>query len=238
MKHASLCFFALAATAMPPPLQAMAAGPACDRQPVHATHVQVIGRDMLIEGVPASVYRMTFSGTSADVSSEFGAFWTQAHVPATERRDASGVLLAALDGACHYVLVMPSREDGETTQGLLSVMRLDGAGATHRVDALLVPLPEGARTVSDIESRDGRQAGRTWLLDMSGETKDNAQRYARRLQQAGWRVVAQMPAPRLGGSQRATGHVLAMQRGSERIDAIFSNRSGQTEAVIHATTGP
>ncbi|TXC83433.1 hypothetical protein FRZ40_23835 [Paraburkholderia azotifigens] len=220
------------------PLHAMAARPACDRQPVRAAHVQVIGRDMLVEGVPTSVYGMEFSGTSADVSNEFHAFWTHAHVPARERRDASGLLLAALDGACHYVLVVPARGDSGSVKGLMSVMRLDAAGATHRVEASRIALPRGARTVSDIESRDPGQAGRTWLIDMSGEAKDNAQHYTRQLQQAGWRVVAQMPALRLDGSQRTTGHVLAMQRGSERIDAVFSHRNGQTEAVIHATTGP
>lgn len=231
-------FFAWAVMLSMSPLQAMAAGPACDRQPVHASHVQMIGRDMLIEGVPASIYGMTFSGTSTEVSNEFRAFWAQAHVPSIERRDVSGLLLAALDGVCHYVLVMPSRGDSGPTKGLLSVMRLDGAGATHRVDASLVRLPDGARTVLDVESRDGRQAGRTWLFDMSGETKESAQRYARQLQQSGWRVVTQMPALRLDGSQHTTGHMLAMQRGSERIDAVFSNRNGPTEAVIHATTGP
>ncbi|HWT38414.1 MAG TPA: hypothetical protein VN289_19155 [Paraburkholderia sp.] len=220
------------------PLHALAAGPACDRQPVQAVRVQTIGRDMLVNGVPASVYGMEFSGTSADVSDEFRAFWTHAHVPSLERRDASGLLLAALDGACHYVLVVSSRGNSGPANGLMSVMRLDGAGAVHRVDASRAPLPRGARTVSDVESRDGRQAGRTWLLDMSGETKNNAQRYARQLQQAGWQVVAQMPSLRLDGSQRAAGFVLAMQRGSERIDAVFSDRNGSTEAVIHATTGP
>ncbi|CAD6517462.1 hypothetical protein LMG24235_00960 [Paraburkholderia sabiae] len=220
------------------PLQVLAAGPSCDRQPVHAERVQMIGRDMLVEGVPASVYGMEFNGTSDDVSSEFRAFWTRAHVPAMGRRDASGLLLAALDGACHYVLVIPSRGESGPTKGLMSVMRLDGTGAAHRVDASRVPLPSGARTVSDIESRDGRQAGRTRLLELSGEANDNARRYARQLEQTGWRVVAQMPALQLDGSQRAKGHALAMQRVGERIDAVFSNRNGQTEAVIHATTSP
>ena len=236
MNLPSMCFLASLVAAMP--LQAMAADPACDRQPVHAAHVQVIGSDMRIDGVPASVYGMEFGGTAADVSNEFRAFWTRAHVPATGRRDASGLLLAALDGACHYVLVIPARGASGPTKGLMSVMRLDGVQAAHRIDTSLVPLPQVARTVSDVESLDGAQAGRTWLLDMTGDTSDAAQRYARRLEQAGWRVVAQMPALRLDGSQRATGHVLAMQRGSERIDAVFSNHNGQTEAVIHATTGP
>ena len=222
------------------PLQAVASGQACDRQPVHAERVQMIGRDMLVNGVPASVYGMEFDGTPDDVSNAFRAFWTRAHVPATGRRDASGMLLAALDGMCHYVLVIPPRVEGSRTKGLMSVMRLDGAGAgaAHRIGASTVPLPEGARAVSDVESRDGRQTGRTWLLEVNGDTKDNAQRYARRLQEAGWRVVAQAPALRLDGSQRAMGDVLAMQRGSERIDAVFSNHNGHTEAVIHATTGP
>ncbi|GJH38094.1 hypothetical protein CBA19CS91_35075 [Paraburkholderia hospita] len=222
------------------PREAVASAQACDRQPVHAERVQMIGRDMLVNGVPASVYGMEFDGTPDDVSDAFRAFWTRAHVPATGRRDASGTLLAALDGVCHYVLVVPPRVEGSRTKGLMSVMRLDGAGvgATHRIGASTVPMPDGARTVSDVESRDGRQAGRTWLLEVNGGTKDNVQRYARRLQEAGWRVVAQAPALQLDGSQRAMGDVLVMQRGSERIDAVFSNRSGHTEAVIHATTNP
>ncbi|SDJ50347.1 hypothetical protein SAMN04487926_15621 [Paraburkholderia steynii] len=220
------------------PLQAVASGQACDRQSVHAERVQMIGRDMLVNGVPTSVYGMEFDGTPDDVSDAFRTYWTRAHVPATGRRDASGTLLAALDGMCHYVLVIPPRVEGSRTKGLMSVMRLDGADAAHRIGASTVPLPQGARAVSDVESRDGRQTGRTWLLEVNGDTKDNAQRYARRLQEAGWRIVAQAPALRLDGSQRAMGDVLAMQRGSERVDAVFSNHNGRTEAVIHATTGP
>jgi hypothetical protein len=198
----------------------------------------MIGRDMLVNGVPASVYGMEFDMSPDQVSDAFRAFWTRAKVPAMGRRDASGLMLAALDGACHYVLVIAPRADGGPTKGLMSVMRVDGVRAQHRIDAAGVALPEGARHVSDVESRDGRQKGRTWLLVMAGDTKDNAQRYARRLQEAGWRIVAQAPALRLDGSQRETGDVLAMQRGGERIDAVFSKRNGQTEAVIHATTGP
>jgi hypothetical protein len=238
MKRMPMYLFACTVATMP--LQAFASdgADACSRQPVAAQRVQMLGRDMLVNGVPASVYGMEFDGSPDDVSNAFRAFWTRAHVPAVGRRNGSDLLLAALDGACHYVLVVPPRVDGAPTKGLMSVMRLDGAGTAQHLDGADIPLPEGARTVSDVESRDGRQTGRTWVLEVSGDMKDNAQRYAQRLQQAGWRVVAQSPALRLDGSQRVIGDVLSMRRGSDAIDAAFTNRKGQTEAVIHATARP
>jgi hypothetical protein len=231
-----LSMFSIACAAALMPSSATAGGDTCNRQPVHAARVQMIGRDMLINGVPATVYGMEFGASPDDVSNEFRAFWTRAHVHAMGRRDASGLLLTALDGACHYVLVIPSAVEGAQTKGLMSVTRLDGADVSHRIGVSLAPLPLGARHVSDVESRDGRQTGRTWLLEIDGDTKDNAQRYARQLEGAGWRTVARAPALTLDGSQRATGDVLAMQRGGDRIDAVFSKRNGHTEAVIHATT--
>src|ERR1700709_2136946 len=80
------------------------AAAACTQQPVKAARIEVVGRDMLIDGVPASVYRMEFAGSAADVSDEFRAFWTRERVPAQGRRELSGLLLSALDGPCHYVL--------------------------------------------------------------------------------------------------------------------------------------
>jgi len=211
------------------------ASEACNRQPVHPSRVQTISRDMLINGVPVAVYAVDFDASPDDVSNAFRAYWTQAHVPARGWRDASGLLLSALDGNCHYVLTLPPQSNGASAKGVMSVMRLDG-GARHRIDSRRVPLPDGARPLGDVESRDGQQTGRTWLISTDGDTQDAARRYARQLEAAGWKVVAQAPALTFDGTQRALGDMLAMQRGSDRIDAMFSRRSGSTEAVIHATT--
>jgi hypothetical protein len=208
----------------------------CSKQPVDAEHVQMIGRDMLVNGVPTSVFAMEFAGSPDDVSNQFRAFWTREQVPAKGRRDASGLLLSALDGTCHYVLVVPHRLPGASTKGLMSVMRLDNEGVRHRVPDALMPMLDDATRVSDVESRDPHQAGRTWLVNISGAAADVAQRYRRAWEGQGWAIVANAPAYRLDGSQRVMGDALAMQRGADRIDAIFSDHSGHTEAVIHATT--
>jgi hypothetical protein len=207
---------------------------ACDKQPVEAGHIQAIGRDMVINGVPASILSVEFAGSPDEVSNEFRAFWKREDVPAKGVRTSSGLVLSALDGACHYVLTIPSTPEGARTRGVLSVTRLGSGAAHHQIPDSAVPLPEG-RTITDVESRDPGQAGRTWLIQMSGRSGDNARNYGSSLSQQGWSTVAQSPVWTLDGSQRALGSALVMQHGNDRIDAIFSDHGGQTEAVVNAT---
>ncbi|CAE6739294.1 hypothetical protein R75483_02588 [Paraburkholderia domus] len=207
---------------------------ACDKQPVKADRMQAIGRDMIVNGVPTSVWGLEFAGSPSDVSNEFREFWTNEGVPAKGKRGPSGWLLSALDDTCHYVLTIPPQPDGAKTKGLLSVMQLSGQAVRHRIPDSVVPFPEGGKIISDVESRDPGQAGRTWLVEMSGRASDNAQRYSTKLSDEGWSTVTQAPAYRLDGSQRIMGNAMVMQRGSDRLDVIFSDRNGQTEAVINA----
>ena len=207
---------------------------ACDKQPVKAERVQAVGLDMLINGVPTSVRALDFAGTADEVSSAFREFWTQEDVPAKGIRGPDGLVLSALDGACLYVLTIPDAQEGAPTKGTLSVMQISRQKASHAIAGSAIPLPEGT-TISDVESRDPGQAGRTWLIQMSGNASDNARRYANQLAQQGWSTVAQAPAFQLDGSGRVLGSALAMQRGNDRLDAIFTARNGQTEAVINAT---
>jgi hypothetical protein len=212
----------------------------CSQQPVRAAHVEVLGLDMLINGVPTSVYGMSFDGAPDEVVSEFRAFWKRAGVPANGQRSRSGLLLSALDRDCHYVLMLAASAPGAQAQhsrGVLSIARLNGA-ARHAIPNAAVALPDGARTVTDIESRDPGQAGRTWIIELSGDAPANARRYRSQLADDGWTTVAESPAYRLDGSQRIVGGALAMQRGSDRLDAVFSDRDGRTEGVIHATRSP
>ncbi|SEB08652.1 hypothetical protein SAMN05192564_10612 [Paraburkholderia sartisoli] len=207
---------------------------ACDKQPVKAERVQAVGLDMLVNGVPTSVRALDFAGSADDVSSAFREFWTQEDVPAKGVRGPNGLVLSALDGACLYVLTIPATQDRAPTKGVLSVAQIGERQASHAIDGSAIPLPEGT-TVSDIESRDPGQAGRTWLIQMSGNASDNARRYASQLAQRGWSTVAQAPAFQLDGSKRVLGSALAMQRGNDRLDVVFTARNGQTEAVINAT---
>jgi hypothetical protein len=207
---------------------------ACDKQPVKADRMQAIGRDMIVNGVPTSVWGLEFSGSPTDVSNEFREFWTAEGAPAKGKRGPSGWLLNALDDTCHYVLTIPSTSDGARTKGVLSVIQLSSESVRHRIPDSSVPLPEGGEIISDVESRDPGQAGRTWLIEMSGRAGDNAQRYSNRLSGEGWATVAQAPAYLLDGSQRILGNAMVMQRGGDRLDVIFSDRNGQTEAVVNA----
>jgi hypothetical protein len=207
---------------------------ACDKQPVKAVLTQAIGRDMIVNGVPSSVWGLEFAGSPADVSNEFREFWTREDVPAKGKRGPSGWLLSALDETCLYVLTIPPQPGGARTKGLLSVTQLSADTVSHRIPASAIPLPEGGKIISDVESRDPGQAGRTWLIEMSGRATDNAQRYSSQLSNEGWSTVAQAPAYQLDGSQRIMGNAMAMQRGGDRLDVIFSDRNGQTEAVVNA----
>lgn len=217
-----------------------AAGAACNKTPVQPRSTEAIGRDMIVNGVPTSVIGMRFAGTTDDVSKAFRDFWTREDVPAKGRPGSSGLLLSALDGPCLYVLSIPSQPDGDPTRGLMSVIRLGSGLAEHRIPNSAVPLPENSKIVSDIESRDPGQTGRTWLLDLPGEARWNAQRYRNSLALRGWVSVGRQPDYRSTGAASAQGApsaqatAFAMQHGSDSLDASFSDRDGKTVAVINA----
>lgn len=222
-----ICLFAggfICATAM--------ADTACNKQPVKAERTQAVGRDMIVNGVPTSIWRLEFGGTPDDVSNEFRDFWTHEDVPAKGQRQPAGWMLTALDDTCQYVLNVQTPRPGARTSGLLSVMNLSG-NARHQIPDSATPLPDGGTVISDVESRDPGQAGRTWLIELPGRARDNAQRYSDQLSDHGWSMVAKAPAYVADGSQQA-GDAVVMQRGGERLDAVFSDRNGKTQAVVNA----
>jgi hypothetical protein len=229
--------------------QPLASAAQCDRFPVRPERVQVIGRDMLIDGIPATIFGLEFAGSANDVSEAFRAFWMREGVPAKARLDSSNLLLTALDGPCHYVLLIAPVREGPHAKGLMSVMRLAGGNTTHSIADDAVPLPQGAKRVADIESRDPGQTGRTWVVRVAGEAAQLARRYSAMLAAQGWTAIAIAPAYAVDGAvndmvngavdraQQVAGTAIAMQRGSDRVDAIFtgSNGSGAPQAVIHIT---
>lgn len=230
--HSTICCAALASVLS---AGAARADTACSKQPVKPERTQAVGRDMIVNGVPMSILRMEFAGSPEDVSTEFRQFWTREQVAAKGRRGPSGLLLSALDGTCFYLLTIPSQPAESKTGGLLSVTRVGNEAANHQIPDSAVSLPVGSRTVTDIESRDPGQAGRTWLVDLSGRSAENAATYRRQLKEQGWSNIAQSPVYRLDSSGQVVGGTVVMQRGSDRLDAVFSDRNGRTQAVINAT---
>jgi hypothetical protein len=214
------------------------ASAACNKTPVQPQSSLAIGRDMVVNGVPTSVVGMQFAGTTDDVSTAFREFWIGEDVPSKANPSSSGLLLSALDGPCLYVLSIPPQQIGAHTRGLMSVIRLGSGQADHRIPDSAVPLPEGSKVFSDVESRDPGQTGRTWLLDTPGEARWNAQRYRNSLVTRGWVSVGRQPDYQSAGSPSSQGTAFAMQHGSDSIDASFSDRDGRTIAVIHATRNP
>jgi hypothetical protein len=210
------------------------AGTACNKTPVPPQSTQAIGRDMIVNGVPTSVVGMQFAGTTDDVSQAFRDFWTGEGVPAKGQRNSSGLLLSALDGQCLYVLSIPPQAAADHTRGLMSVIRLGSGQAGRRLPDSAVPLPENGQVVSDIESRDPGQTGRTWLLDIPGEARWNAQRYRNSLAVRGWVSVGRQPDYQFTGAAHAEGRAFAMQHGSDSVDASFSDRGGRTVAIVNA----
>ncbi|WJF91760.1 hypothetical protein QS306_16960 [Paraburkholderia bonniea] len=208
---------------------------ACDKRPVKAERTEVFGQNLLVNGVPTTVLGQTFAGSPEEVIAEFRAFWRKQQVPAMGRRNASGMLLSALDTSCHYVLTIPLKATGGRTKGILSVTRLGGEAPRRQIPDRAVPLPDSAHVISDVESHDPAQAGRTWLIQLPGQAAGNAERYQARLAAQGWSTVAQAPSYKLDGSQRVVGRMAMMQRGDDHVDAIFSDQGGQTQAVINAT---
>ncbi|CAB3755147.1 hypothetical protein [Paraburkholderia humisilvae] len=213
----------------------VAAAAECDRRPVQPERIQIIGRDMLVNGVPATVYGLEFAQSADEVSESFRAFWAREGVPAKARLEFSGLLLSALDGACHYVLLIAPVRKGLHAKGVMSVVRLNGGSARHLIPDSAVPLPPGSKTVSDIESHDPGQTGRTWIVRLNGDAVNQARGYGRMLAAQGWTTVAFMPVYPLDSTRQAVGGAIGMQRGTDRVDAVFSDRQGQTQAVIHIT---
>ncbi|NYH15295.1 hypothetical protein [Paraburkholderia bryophila] len=212
-----------------------AADPACNKTPVPAQSTQAFGRDMIVNGVPTSIVGVQFAGTIDDVSKAFRAYWTREDVAAKGQTSASGVLLSALDSHCLYVLSLPPQPEGPRARGLMSVIRLDGRPAGHRIPDATVPLPDDSRVLSDIESRDPGQTGRTWLFEMPGDARWNAQRYRNTLATRGWQSLGRQPDYQSSSAQSAQGTAFAMQLGRDSVDVSFSDRNGRTFAVVNAT---
>ncbi|WGS54597.1 hypothetical protein LFL96_26675 [Paraburkholderia sp. D15] len=208
------------------------AGAACNKTPVAPQAIQAFGRDMIVNGVPTSLVGVQLAGTVDDVSKAFNAFWTREDVPAKRQPSASGVLLSALDGPCLYVLNLPPQVDGPRTRGILSVVRLGEPRPEHRIPDTVIPLPEQGKVLTDVESRDGGQTGRTWLLDVPGSARWNARRYRDLLMLRGWMDVGHQPDY---ASVGAHGTAFAMQREGDSLDVSFSDRDGRCVAVVNAT---
>lgn len=211
------------------------AGAPCSKTPVQPQSVQAIGRDMIVNGVPTSLVGMEFAGTADDVSKAFRAFWTNEAVPAKGRTSASGLLLSALDDHCLYTLSIPPQPEGSRTRGLMSVVRLGNDQVDYRIPGSAIPLPEDSKVISDVESRDPGQTGRTWLLEMPGGARWNAQRYRNSLAMRGWASLGRQPDYQSAGAQSAHGTAFVMQHGRDSVDASFSDRDGKTVAVVNAT---
>ncbi|CAB3649830.1 hypothetical protein LMG22037_00928 [Paraburkholderia phenoliruptrix] len=211
------------------------AATSCDKTPVKPRSVEAIGRDMVVNGVPTSLVGMQFDGTVDDVSKAFREFWIAENAPAKGRSTASGLMLSAVDGNCLYLLSLPPQQDGARTRGLMTVAVLGRNRAEHRIPDSAIPLPEESKVLSDVESRDGAQTGRTWLIDVPGEARWNAQRYRNLLALQGWANVGRQPDYVSVGIQSPQGKALVMQRGKDSVDASFSDRDGRTVAVINAT---
>ncbi|MFM0061220.1 hypothetical protein PQR64_37025 [Paraburkholderia phytofirmans] len=211
------------------------AGAACNKTPVPPQSVQAFGRDMIVNGVPTSVVGMEFAGTASDVSKAFREFWINEDVPAKGQSNSSGLMLSALDDHCLYMLAIPAQPERSRTRGLMSVIRLGDGEVVHRIPDSAVPLPEGSKILSDVESQDPGQTGRTWLLDISGDARWNAQRYRNSLVAQGWMSVGRQPDYQAVGKSSAQGTAFAMQHGRDSMDVSFSDNDGRTVAVINAT---
>jgi len=211
------------------------ASSSCDKTPVPPQSIQAIGRDMIVNGVPMSIVGMEFAGTIDDVSKTFREFWTREDVPAKGQTSSSGLLLSALDGSCLYVLNLPQQPESAHTRGLMSAIQLGKDPIDHRIPDSAVPLPEEGKVLSDVESHDPGQTGRTWILDMPRDARWNARRYHNALVIQGWAMLGRQPDFQSTGIESAQGTAFAMQHGRNSLDVSFSDRDGRTVAVVNAT---
>lgn len=203
----------------------------CDRMPVPAARAQSIGGDMLLNGMPAAVWALTFDMTVEQVERAFRAYWERAELPAIGMSGPRGRTMSGLDGVCQYVLELPAGQHGGTTRGVLSVMQLDSAGARNAIPVSVAALPAG-RVLSDLESRDPGRAGRTWVIALPGRADEHAARYRDALVRAGWRTMSSTTVAQ-SNVRRAPDVGLAMQKGRYKLDAVFSGQAGQATAVIN-----
>jgi hypothetical protein len=189
---------------------------------------------MIVNGVPTSILGVDFNGKPDDASKQFRAFWVAEGVPTKIQHEPSGLLLSALDEHCLYILNIPPQPDDAHTRALMSVVKLGTDPVRHQLPDSAVPLPESGKTVSDVESHDPGQTGRTRIIELPGDARWNAQRYRNLLTQQGWSNIGRQPAYQSGMGQSTSGTAYAMQHGGDSLDASFSDRDGKTVAVINA----
>jgi hypothetical protein len=206
---------------------------ACDKIPVQPRSTQSVGRDMVVNGVSTSLAGMEFAGTPKDISNAFREFWIREDVPAKARLNATGLMLSALDDQCLYILNIPSQVEGDSVRGFMSVIRLGEEQVAHKIADSVIPLPEASNVLSDVESRDPGQTGRTWILDMPGDAELNARRYRNTLTTRGWVSIGRVPDYWVFNNQSGRDTAFAMQHGADSVDVSFSDRGGRTAAVIN-----
>ncbi|TDA47470.1 hypothetical protein [Burkholderia pyrrocinia] len=220
----------IAAAALCTPFATWAAS-LCDRVPVRAASAQVVGEDMIANGLPMTVVAVQFDESPARVANAFHDYWKRDGIVALELTGPRGTTLSAYDGVCQYVVEIPVGQQRDRTHAVASAMRFDKSGVRHTLSADDAVLP-GGNVLSDVESRDPLQVGRTWVIELGGMPDDGAMQYGDELRRHGWKVVAAAAAPEFGGSD-SNGYALAVQKGKRQIDAVFSDRSGRTTAVIN-----
>lgn len=206
----------------------------CDKIPVVPARVRMIAGDMLVNGLRSTLSEQTFAASYQEVVQAFRAFWTMAQVPARERTVGTMTMLSALDRDCFYLLQLHRGMPGSQVSGMFSVTKLRTGDANHGTPVIRVPLPERGRTAFDVESRDPTLTGHTWVMTMPGGARANAVRYRATLIEQGWREIAETPAYALDGTRAVRGHALALQRGDERLDAVFSDaKRASSNAVVN-----
>ncbi|PFH21007.1 hypothetical protein [Burkholderia sp. JKS000303] len=207
----------------------------CDDMPVHASKVAWAGQDLIINGVPTRAAMLTFDAPTSRIVDEFNAYWASRSAPTHAFVGRTRTLLSAVTQDCSYTLQIPTGDRVPTT-GLFSAMRVDTKVSAPRVLGTdRYPLPPG-RVDLDVTSHDANSQARTLQMTLPDASESHAaEAYAARLAEAGWRRLAQGPAPQRGGAS-AAGHAFAMQKNDIQLDASFISGGTTTKAVINVAT--
>lgn len=206
----------------------------CHDLPATAKKVEWIGEDMMFNGMRLRTAIMTFSQPASVVRDAFMRHWRERGAATRVTDDGKMVLLSAIDQRCSYTLQMLSGVRTEVI-ALFGAVNLAEEERSPMPRALSptnnYPLPQG-KIVADMFSRDGGNLARSIQLVLSNTSVRQATtNYGETLRRQGWRLLA------AGASTyrhiNAPGYALAAQKDGYRLDASFSNVSGEPTVFIN-----
>lgn len=196
---------------------------ACPQKvPAGMTAVSV-GEDVVVNGMKVSMLQVQSGTQLAKVLEQVEKDWTGAGYKVTRSQAEGWNVIAALGEKCMTTLQLVERNG---SFGYLAVNKLDKVIASKPPK---VPLPNGAKVLSTVQSDDDGRKGTTIALEASQSVRELTEFYMDRLRRDEWSGVAAQGM--LGKDSALAGTTVSGQRGRERIEVVIVNDGGSKVVI-------